>query len=131
MSDSNDDDDFDLGDIRNQATSGPMGGLFGPMMDTFMFNDDVDDAPSQEVKIAVRMMKAGNALVEFMEYVEDNDIDLVDLDERGISHLSYEEKVVIYGFMSIGDGLERLSEHYDDDDEDNPFKVSDGDDPIY
>lgn len=130
MSDENDDEEFDLEDIRSEATGSPMAGMFGSMFDSFMFNGDVSDEPSQELKIAIRMMKAGSALNEFMEYVEAEDMDLEGLDEHDMQSLDYEQRLIVFGFMSMAEGLEKLGEHFEDDD-DNPFKVSDGDDPIY
>jgi len=131
MSDENDDEEIDLEDIRSEATGSPMAGMFGSMFDGFMFDGDVSDEPSQELKIAIRMMKAGSALNEFMEYVEEEDMDLEGLDEHDMQSLDYEQRLIVYGFMSMAEGLEKLGDHFEDEDDDNPFKVSDGDDPIY
>jgi hypothetical protein len=130
MSDEND-DEIDLEDIRDQATSTSMAGMFSPMFDNLMFSGDVSHEQSQELKIAIRMMKAGSALNEFMDYVEEHDIELTDIGEEDMQELTYEQRMIVFGFISMAEGLEKLGHHVEDDDDDNPFKVSDGDDPIY
>jgi hypothetical protein len=131
MTDENDDDDFDIEDIRDQATQ--TGGIFGSMLGSAMGMQfsAVDTEPSPEVKLAPRMMMAGNAIEEFVEYVEENDMDLDELDEQMMVEMDSDDRTVLYGFMSMNNGLVRLGELFEDDDDDNPFKVSDGDDPIY
>jgi hypothetical protein len=131
MTDENDDDDFDIEDIRDQATQ--TGGIFGSMLGSAMGMQfsAVDTEPSPEVKLASRMMMAGNAIEEFVEYVEENDMDLDELDEQMMVEMDSDDRTVLYGFMSMNNGLVRLGELFEDDDDDNPFKVSDGDDPIY
>lgn len=132
MTDEND-DRMDLTDIlsgvENENTAA-MGGMFGPMLDT-MFSTDTEEEPSEEVKIAIRMIKAGDALKQFVEYVKEEDLDIAELDPQQMRNMDYEHKLVILGFMSMNPGLEALADHFEQDDGDNPFKVSDGDDPVY
>lgn len=122
MTDEND-DDLDLEEIRSQATS--MGAMMGLGFRQF------DPEPSEEVKLAKRMMMAGNAIEDFVDYIEENDIDFANIDQREVLEMDHEERIVLHGFMATSGGFQRLGEALDDDDDDNPFKVSDGDDPIY
>lgn len=106
-------------------------GFFNPM-EMLATGDTTGGTRSEGVDIAVRLVEAGGALNDFVDYLDKNDIDVAELDQREMMNLEYEQMAVVFGFIAMNDGMQSLREHFeDDDDDDNPFKVSGGDDPIY
>lgn len=88
---------------------------------------------SDEMILATKLLRAGEALDRFTEYQEDLDIDVHRLDPSEISQMDYDDQRVMFAFMSFGSALERFGNAVEPDDDDggSSFKVSDGDDPIY
>lgn len=108
-----------------------MVGAFQPMVET-SFSADVSEEPEKEIEIAVRLTKAGYAFEEFLDYAEENDIDPTDISPREYEELDHEKRLMLLSFSSVSRAMVRFGEMFaDDDDDDNPFKVSDGDDPVY
>lgn len=104
-----------------------MGGLFGNE-----FGLDAGYEYSDQIQLSIRLLKAGSAMRDFAEFVEDNEIDMSTLDQRTIQELDEEDQQVMYAFISMSSGLQSMADTFDSDDgDDNPFKVSDGDDPVY
>lgn len=77
-------------------------------------------------------MQAGQYLNEFVEYIEENDIDLSELESpQDIMQYDFENRAVVLSFLALSDSLIELGKQFDDESDENPFKVSDGDDPVY
>lgn len=106
---------------------------FGFMNDIgSMFDLDVDDELSDGTETAIRVHKAADAVNELAEYIEEHDIEMEELTPHETVELDPGEHAVVMATASLGQALERFAEVTDsDDDDDNPFKVSDGDDPVY
>lgn len=100
--------------------------MFGPGP----FGDDVQTETPEGIRIAILCMKAGHALDQVADYIEDEtDIDFED--PRAVNQSDLETQAVVMGVSVLADPMQRFAESVQDDDDDNPFKVSDGDDPIY
>mgnify|MGYP000016932553 CR=1 FL=1 len=106
-------------------------GAMAPFMSDHTFTDGIDVEPSEEVKIAIRLMKAGNALDEFIEYIEEENIDLTDREAFANEDFDADQMMVLYGYFAFNQKVSELAEILDDDSDESPFKVSDGDDPVY
>jgi 2-hydroxy-3-keto-5-methylthiopentenyl-1-phosphate phosphatase len=120
MDDENSDDDFDLRDFHEQATSGSTNpfGLFGSI------TGNTSPDYSEEVELAMKLIQAGEAFDEFVDYAKEHDIDLDGFDRRSMIELDMEQKIVMYGFLATASGLGRMDE-IDSSSDDNPFRVDD------
>lgn len=131
---SNDDDDSEdsIEDIVDQMDIGGSS-LFSDPFSMMSFGTDVDHEYSDGLKLGIKMMKAGQTMQEFAEFAEQSDVDFGDLQQDDMVEIDEHEVYVLYGFLSMAYGMNRMGETIspDDDDDDNPFKVSDGDDPVY
>lgn len=142
MTDSNDNTD-DVNDETDDSTvghdyefDGAGTNLFGSLGSTFgmmgsTFDTAVDDEPSEEIEIAVRLVKSTAALHQFLDYVDEHDIDPTEITMRDMEKLDYEQQLLVMSFSMMANGMVRFGEMFDDGDDDNPFKVSGGDDPVY
>jgi hypothetical protein len=86
---------------------------------------------SEEAQLAVNAQKAGFVLREITEYIEDNDEFNPADESMDPQDLTRGQQSLLFALGSLGGDVEAYAEALDDDDDDNPFKVSDGDDPIY
>lgn len=133
---SDDDDTFEsdaaeFGTESRQPFTGGGMGFLQAMMDGTSFSASVDESPSEELALAIRLMKSGDALADAAEFLDERDIDISELGPM-MSSLDRGESQVIFAISAMAGSLEKFSKQVSDgDDGDNPFKVSDGDDPVY
>jgi len=107
----------------NNPFGDPFTSMFGDMFDTG-FDATVDGDYSEETTLAIKMFKASETLDEFLDYIEDNDIDIEDFQSpRYIESAETDELTVLFGMMRFATSLERLNDHVTDDD--NPFRMDD------
>jgi hypothetical protein len=86
---------------------------------------------SEDTELAVKLVKASSAVAEFTEYMQETDTDFSDIATTELSELDPDEQMVMYAFCALSGSLKEMADQLDDDDDENPFKVSDGDDPVY
>lgn len=105
--------------------------LFGSFQTSMgsSFGTETFEQP-EEVEISVQLIKAAHAFNRFMDYTEEHDIDPTEIDPADFDDLDYEQQLLLTSFSSLAQAMIRFGEQSDDDD-DNPFKVGDGDEPIY
>jgi len=105
---------------------------FGPDASAFE-TDDIEETP-ESVKIARDSVTCAHALDRIADHIEDTDIDFHD-HPQDVRTQDIDRRMVMFGIGTLGPPIERLcaaiNNSDDDGDDDNPFTVSDGDDPIY
>jgi hypothetical protein len=106
----------------------------GPMMGASPFaTDDIEETP-ESVTIARDSVTCAHALDRIADHIEDTDIDFHD-HPVDVRTQDIDRRMVMFGISTLGPPIERLcaaiNNSDDDSDDDNPFTVSDGDDPIY
>lgn len=107
------------------------GGLLGSMV-SGSFDTDANHELSEEVTLAIRLLKSGGALSDAADFLDEHDIDISELSPAEMDSLDRGEKQVVFAISAMAGSMEKFSKQVtDDDDGDNPFKVSDGDDPVY
>lgn len=80
---------------------------------------------SREDEISIKLYKAGSAIREFVQYLDEHD-EFDPTDDRieyDMSHLSGDQRALMHAFASFGQDLNELSDRLDDDDDENPFRV--------
>lgn len=99
---------------------------------TQLVGADVGTDPSEEVELAMRLLRASAAISEFVSYAEANDVEIDRRMQYDMATAEQDERCVMIGYLALAHAINELGEYLeDDDDEDSPFKVSDGDDPVY
>lgn len=130
MEDENDDSDERIFDGTDDSFGGSETNPFGFL--DMMFTSEMDHEYSDELELGVKLMKAGQAMSEFSDFVSESDIDFEEMDQRSMMNLDTDMAFVVYGYVMMSHGLNEMAEEIaDDDDDSNPFKVSDGDDPVH
>lgn len=134
-----DDTDEKLNDEEREYGTNTFGSPFGSsfglgfsLLRNNEFDADSGYEYSDQIQLSIRMLKAGSVMRDFAEFVDEHDIDMSTLDQHDIQEMDEENQQVMYAFISMSSGLQSMADTFDsDDDDDNPFKVSDGDDPVY
>ena len=126
MTDTNDSEDdygYDFDPSFDELFGQPMAGMFGSFSE---FTGDATSGPSEETEVAIKLIKSADAINQFAEYLEENDIDINDLTKSDVSGLTFEQQMMLSSFTMMAQSLEQITEQYDDSNDDNPFR-KDGD----
>lgn len=91
------------------------------------FGADVTYEESEATKVAIRTIKAANAVRDLADWLEENDVDLDEMrTASGLMEADPDEFVVVNAMSTYGQATDRLAdvlEGDDTDDEHNPFRV--------
>lgn len=96
------------------------------------FNPGAGESIPEEYELSIRLLKARHAVEEFRTYADEEiDIDLSEARGGDIRDIDDVDRMVLNSFSALNSAYIELAQQFEDDDSENPFKVSDGDDPIY
>jgi hypothetical protein len=107
---------------------------FGLLMnELFSGGVSVDGQLSDDQLLALRVQRAALTISDLAEWVDDNDYTLKDehIDPNDID--SFTDEAILTSSAALSSALQDYADAAsgDDDDDENPFKVSDGDDPVF
>jgi type II secretory pathway component HofQ len=122
------------GDDETDSSGPEFSGIMSGMLESLQTSFNPDPSTSKDADVAMKLVQSADSVNDFMTYIDEHNIDLqqfIEHPNRTINELETEEQMVLYAFMSFMGELAKIGDAIDSSDDDNPFKVSDGDDPVY